>query len=90
MLEEADDGLRLALRSSSGDRWARMELASPRFAYRDPSNPYLADDDMVVFTVRLSGPGLMAEVSVLRLGDQLPLPYGRVMISSQWPSGPSQ
>ena len=25
-----------------------------------------------------------------RFGDQPPLPYGRVMISSQWPSGPSQ
>ena len=64
MLEETADGLRLALRWSSGDRWARMELASPQFAYRDPSNPYLADDDMVVFTIRLSGPGLMAEVEV--------------------------
>jgi hypothetical protein len=30
------------------------------------------------------------EGGMRRLGDQPPLPYGRVMISSQCPSGPSQ
>ncbi|TDD46855.1 hypothetical protein E1263_35695 [Kribbella antibiotica] len=44
---------------------AEIEFASPRFRYRDASDPYLASDDIVEYTVRLSGNGLVAEVLVL-------------------------
>lgn len=67
MLQVSEDGSAVALRWSDGDREAAIEFASPRFRYLDPSDPYLAADDMVEYTVRLSGNGLTAEVLVLSL-----------------------
>lgn len=67
MLEVSEDGSAVALRWSNGDREAVIEFASPRFRYRDPSDPNLAADDMVEYTVRLSGNGLTAEALVLSL-----------------------
>jgi len=75
MLYVSEDGSTVALRWGNGDREARIEFASPRFRYRDPSDPYLAADDMVEYTVRLSGNGLTAEELVLSLntaGSGLP------------------
>lgn len=65
MLHVSEDGAAVALRWGSGDRVAEIEFASPRFRYRDASDPHLASDDMVEYTVRLSGNGLVAEVLVL-------------------------
>lgn len=67
MLQVSDDGSTVALRWSNADREARIEFASPRFRYRDPSDPYLAADEMVEYTVRLSGNGLTAAALVLSL-----------------------
>ena len=67
MLKVSEDGSAVALRWSDGDREAAIEFASPRFRYRDASDPYLAADDMVEYTVRLSGNGLTAEAVVLSL-----------------------
>lgn len=52
-----------------GQRAARGtdRVRKPRFRYRDPSDRYLASDDMVEYTVRLSGNGLTAEALVLSL-----------------------
>src|SRR5262245_21981127 len=75
MLHVSEGGAAVALRWSSGDRKAEIEFTSPRFRYRDASDPYLASDDMVEYTVRLSGNGLAAEVLVLSLdtaGSGLP------------------
>jgi Family of unknown function (DUF6228) len=75
MLEVSEDRSTVALRWSNGDREAQIEFASPRFRYRDPSDPRLAADDMVEYTIRLSGNGLTAEALVLSLdtaGDGLP------------------
>jgi uncharacterized protein DUF6228 len=57
----------VTLRCGNADQEAEIEFASPRFRYRDPANPYLAVDDMVEYTVRLSGSGLTAEALVLSL-----------------------
>jgi len=75
MLHVSEDGAAVALRWGDGDRKAEIEFASPRFRYRDDSDPYLASDDMVEYTVRLSGDGLAAEALVLSLntaGSGLP------------------
>jgi hypothetical protein len=75
MLHVSEDGAAVALRWGSGEREAQIEFASPRFRYRDASDPYLASDDMVEYTVRLSGNGLAAEALVLSLdaaGSGLP------------------
>jgi hypothetical protein len=75
MLIVSEDGAVVALRWGDGDRKAEIEFASPRFRYRDASEPYLASDDMVEYTVRLSGNGLAAEALVLSLntaGSGLP------------------
>ena len=75
MLHVSEDGGVVALRWDDGDRKAEIEFASPRFRYRDASDPYLASDDMVEYTVRLSGNGLAAEALVLSLntaGSGLP------------------
>jgi hypothetical protein len=74
MLHVSDDG-DVALRWGSADREAQIEFASPRFRYRDASDPLLASDDMVEYTVRLTGNGLAAEALVLSLdtaGSGLP------------------
>ncbi|WP_405063133.1 DUF6228 family protein [Kribbella sp. NBC_01505] len=65
MLHVSEDGAVVALRWDSGHRVAEIEFASPRFRYRDASDPNLASDDMVEYTVRLAGNGLVAEVAVL-------------------------
>ena len=67
MLQVSEDGSTVALRWSNGDRGAGIEFSSPRFRYRDPSDPHLAADDMVEYTVRLSGNGLAAQTLVLSL-----------------------
>ena len=75
MLHVSEDGAAVALLWGDGDREAEIESASPRFRHRDASDPYLASDDMVEYTVRLSGNGLAAEVLVLSLdtaGSGLP------------------
>jgi len=75
MLHVSEGGAAVAVRWSSGDRTAEIEFASPRFRYRDASDPYLASDDMVEYTVRVSGNGLAAEILVLSLdtaGSGLP------------------
>ena len=75
MLHVSGDGAAVALRWGSGDPEAEIEFASPHFRYRDASDPYLAFDDMVEYTVRLSGNGLAAEALVLSLdtaGSGLP------------------
>ncbi|TCO24738.1 hypothetical protein EV652_108273 [Kribbella steppae] len=75
MLYVSEDGSTVTLRWSDGDREARIEFASQRFRYRDPSDPYVAADDIVEYTVRLSGNGLTAEALVLSLdtaGSGLP------------------
>ena len=56
MLHVSEDGA-VALRWGSWDRESEIEFASPHFRYRDASDPYLASDDMVEYTVRLSGTG---------------------------------
>ena len=58
MIEVSEDGSAVALRWSNGDRGAAIEFASPQFRYRDPSDQYLAADEMVEYTVRLAGNGL--------------------------------
>ena len=75
MLHVSEDGTAVALRWGTWDREAEIEFASPHFRYRDASDPYLASDDMVEYTVRLSGNGLAAEALVLSLdtaGSGLP------------------
>jgi hypothetical protein len=75
MLHVSEGGAAVAVRWSSGDRTAEIEFASPRFRYRDASDPFLASDDMVEYTVRVSGNGLAAEILVLSLdtaGSGLP------------------
>jgi hypothetical protein len=75
MLQVSEDGSTVALLWYEGDRQARVEFASPRFRYRDPSDSHLAADDVVEYTVRLSGDRLTAEASVLSLdtaGNGLP------------------
>jgi hypothetical protein len=75
MLHVSEDGAVVALRWGGWGREAQIEFASPRFRYRDASDPYLASDDMVEYTVRLSGNGLAAEALVLSLdtaGSGLP------------------
>jgi Family of unknown function (DUF6228) len=81
MLHVSDDGASVAVRWDLGDRQAQIEFTSPRFRYRDPSNPRLAHDDMVEYTVRLSGNGLTAEAAVLSLdtaGSGLPAFLGQL------------
>lgn len=81
MREVSEDGPAVALRWSNGDREASIEFASPRFRYRDPSDQYLAADDMVEYTVRLAGNGLTAEALVLsldRAGYGLPAFVGQL------------
>lgn len=70
MLEEAEEGSGPALTWGRGDRWARIQFASPHYSYRDPSNPYLAADDMVEYVVQISGPGLTAEAPVMNLSGE--------------------
>ena len=75
MLHVSEDGPAVTLRCISGHREAQIEFASPRFRHRDDSDPHLVSDDMVEYTVRLSGNGLSAEAWVLSLdtaGSGLP------------------
>ncbi|WP_406051576.1 DUF6228 family protein [Kribbella sp. NBC_00889] len=75
MLHVSEDGTAVALRWGSGDREAQIEFASPHCRYRDASDPHLASDDIVEYTVRLSGNGLTAQALVLSLdtaGSGLP------------------
>jgi hypothetical protein len=75
MLHVSEDGAAVALRWGSWGREAKIEFASPRFRYHDASDPHLASDDMVEYTVRLPGNGLAAEALVLSLdtaGSGLP------------------
>lgn len=67
MLHVSEDGSGIVLRWSDGNRTAAVELTSPRFRFRDPADPHLAADDMVEYTVRLSGNGLRAEALILSL-----------------------
>ncbi|GGK83682.1 DUF6228 family protein [Ornithinimicrobium pekingense] len=67
MLQISEDGSAVALRWSNGGRHAQIELTSPKLRYHDPSPARLAINDMVEYTVALSGNGLSAEVLVLSL-----------------------
>lgn len=67
MLRTSEDGSAVALDWNDGDRWTTVEISAPRFRHRDPSDPYLANDDMVEYSVRLLGDGLAAQALVLSL-----------------------